>query len=85
MGAGWMVENFKMKEEWVRFVCQGATTKMQSEFFQSQYHKEAMFTANRPNKTVVIHKPGCRVIPWAELKPCGCGDRDYYEDCRTST
>jgi len=74
MGAGWLVDAFNLSEHWVRFVRQGATTKMQSESFQSQYHKETMFTANRPNKTVVIHKPECYKIPWNELGSCGCGD-----------
>jgi hypothetical protein len=33
-----------------------------------------MYTANRPVRTVVVHKPGCRVIPWTQLESCGCGD-----------
>ena len=32
------------------------------------------FTANRPNRTLVIHKEDCRVIPKEKLQPCGCGD-----------
>lgn len=35
----------------------------------------AVYTANRPNKTLVIHKPSCRVIPKEGLRACGCGDR----------
>jgi len=34
----------------------------------------AAYTVNRPNKTLVIHKPDCRMIPKVKLKPCGCGD-----------
>jgi hypothetical protein len=74
MGAAWKVDTVNQSEHWVRFVRQGATTKMQSESFQSQDHKETMFTANRPNKTVVIHKPECREIPKEGLDACGCGN-----------
>jgi hypothetical protein len=34
----------------------------------------AIYSANRPNKTVTIHKSDCRVIPRGKLEPCGCGD-----------
>jgi hypothetical protein len=34
----------------------------------------AAYSANRPNKTLVIHKPDCRVIPYTKLSHCGCGE-----------
>ena len=34
----------------------------------------AIYTANKPVKTLTLHKNGCRVIPLDDLKPCGCGD-----------
>ena len=33
----------------------------------------AIYSANNPGKTLTIHKTGCRVIPWKDLKSCGCG------------
>jgi len=35
----------------------------------------AIYSTNHVVKTLTLHKPGCRVIPWNKLKPCGCGDR----------
>jgi hypothetical protein len=32
-----------------------------------------VFSANKPNKTVTLHKEGCQRIPIADLHSCGCG------------
>ena len=42
----------------------------------------AIYTANKPNKVLTIHKPGCRVIPHSKLKPCGCGDTGMQDNQR---
>lgn len=34
----------------------------------------AIYSANRPNRTLTIHKDGCKHIPNKQgMKPCGCG------------
>jgi hypothetical protein len=33
----------------------------------------AVYTANSPDKTLTIHKEGCRWIPREKLQSCGCG------------
>jgi hypothetical protein len=42
----------------------------------------AIYTANHPNITLVIHKPDCRVIPWGKLNSCGCGDTGEHGNQR---
>jgi len=32
------------------------------------------YSANRPNRTLVLHKEGCTHVPRAGLRPCGCGE-----------
>ncbi|GIW42664.1 MAG: hypothetical protein KatS3mg076_3241 [Candidatus Binatia bacterium] len=33
----------------------------------------ALYSASRPNRTVTLHKNGCRFVPRKTLRPCGCG------------
>jgi len=33
----------------------------------------ALYSANRPNRTVTIHRAGCIHIPKSGLRSCGCG------------
>ncbi len=33
----------------------------------------AIYSANRPNRTVTLHKNDCHRIPTDNLKACGCG------------
>ena len=35
----------------------------------------AIYSANKPNRTVSLHKAGCNFIPTEKLNSCGCGDR----------
>lgn len=35
----------------------------------------AMYSANKPNRTLVIHKSGCHHIPSLAGRSCGCGER----------
>ncbi len=81
MDAGWKVDSVDQRKHWVRFVRQQSLPQdkpkslpsVQS-FLLEGVHKTTVFSANRPNKTLVIHKPECRVIPWGRLTKCGCGD-----------
>ncbi len=84
MGAGWKVDAVNQREQWVRFIRKAPVlqTKPKIQFSNPEDRKDTsigvkrmMFSANRPVRTVVMHKPECRVIPWEELDPCGCGDR----------
>jgi hypothetical protein len=34
----------------------------------------AVYSANKPNRTVTLYKPECRLIPLEKLKSCRCGD-----------
>ena len=34
----------------------------------------AVYSANKPTRTLTLHKSDCNSIPKASLKPCGCGD-----------
>ena len=34
----------------------------------------AIYSANRPNRTVTLHKDNCRRIPRDNLEACGCGE-----------
>lgn len=33
-----------------------------------------MFTANKPNRTLSIHRSDCSKVPNQGMKPCGCGE-----------
>lgn len=33
----------------------------------------AVYSANKPNRTLTLHKPGCSSIKPSQLKSCGCG------------
>lgn len=35
----------------------------------------AIYSANVPNRTLVLHKQSCVHIPKSDLLPCGCGER----------
>ena len=82
MDAGWKVDTVNLRDNWVRFVRIHQHTQVipknllpiKSSRFTDRADKKTMFTANRLVKTLVIHKPGCRVIPWGKLDSCGCGD-----------
>ena len=45
-------------------------------------HKTSVYSANCPAKTLVIHLPGCQVIPWDILADCGCSDPDEPDSQR---
>jgi hypothetical protein len=32
-----------------------------------------LYTANRTNRTLILHKGSCSHIPWGQLGGCGCG------------
>lgn len=34
---------------------------------------KVVYTANRPNRTLTLHKGSCSHIPWDRLSVCGCG------------
>ena len=34
----------------------------------------AVYSANKPNRTLTLHKLGCSSIKSNQLKSCGCGD-----------
>ena len=82
MDAGWRVDPVNQKEHWVRFVRKQHFPQVkpknlisiQGRLANERSDKKTMYTANRPVKTLVIHKPECRVIPWDKLSRCGCGD-----------
>jgi hypothetical protein len=82
MDAGWKVDYVNQSEHWVRFVRQQSIPQGKSKHQISipsvlddlEAHITTVYSANRPNKTLVIHKPECRVIPWDKLTRCGCGD-----------
>jgi hypothetical protein len=43
----------------------------------------ARFCANRPNRTLILHKEVCKTIPYDDLEACGCGltgneDNQYW-------
>jgi hypothetical protein len=83
MRAGWRVDGVNQKERWVRFIRQRNIKLEKTKRFTNKPNltinekkqRTTEFSANRPVKTLVIHKPDCRVIPWEGLKSCGCGDR----------
>ena len=33
----------------------------------------AMYSVNKPNRTISLHKEGCHRIPASDLSSCGCG------------
>lgn len=35
----------------------------------------AVYSANRPNRTLALHKTSCTHIPYDRLSDCGCGER----------
>ena len=82
MKAGWKVDTVSQREHWVRFVrphqFAHVTPKnlipIKATPVNNLADHKTMYTANRPVKTLVIHKPECRVIPWDNLSECGCGD-----------
>ena len=83
MDAGWRVDFVNQREHWVRFVRidhlpqvkPKNIVSIKSTVVNKAADNRTMYTANRPVKTLVIHKPECRVIPWDSLNECGCGDR----------
>jgi hypothetical protein len=41
----------------------------------------AIYTANRPTKTLTLHKDHCRVVSKDRgLEPCGCGKTGEHEN-----
>lgn len=36
----------------------------------------AYYSANKPNRTVTLHKPDCRRLPEAVTRGCGCASTD---------
>lgn len=75
MEAGWKVDAVNQREHWVRFIRQSHVfPKSHSESVDASTPKVTMFSANKPNKTLAIHKPGCPKIPTQSLRVCGCGD-----------
>ena len=93
MGAGWKVDTVNQREYWVRFVRQrlpGKPVNIPEHVGKpttENIHKATEYSANKPNKTLVIHKPDCQKIPWGKLEPCGCGDTgahgNQYWFCET--
>ncbi len=83
MDAGWRVDAVNQSEHWVRFIRIRRDVQPKPRTLipnRDTQHtvigvKRTMFTANRPVRTLVVHKPECRVIPWDKLNLCGCGDR----------
>jgi hypothetical protein len=88
MDAGWKMDTVSQKELWVRFVRQTVLPKpVDPEFAQLKdipvkTPRTTVYALNCPNKTLVIHKPGCRMIPRDKLQPCGCGDTGEYDNQR---
>ena len=40
----------------------------------------AMYSVNRPVRTMTLHKETCRHIPWTDLKECGCGPTGAHDN-----
>ena len=83
MEAGWKVDSVNQKDFWVRFVRQRIAVKPVKPVnipepihkqMPENFHRTTEYSANNPNKTLVIHKPDCNRIPWGKLSGCGCGD-----------
>jgi hypothetical protein len=82
MDAGWKVDYVNQTSHWVRFIRQQSIPQGKSSHLNSipdvmdiaGDHKTTVYSANSPNKTLVIHKPECRLVPWDKLSRCGCGD-----------
>ena len=39
----------------------------------SEMKTATLYSANRPNRTLTLHKGSCSRIPWNQLDKCGCG------------
>jgi hypothetical protein len=82
MDAGWRVDSVNQRERWVRFIRKRPTLQTKPKVIpvipKTQNNaivvKKTMYSANRPVRTLVVHKPECRIIPWEKLDPCGCGN-----------